>query len=105
MAMYGNASFDEIRLQIFDMLDVTEITFTRDDVIEVAAYDRVAAKINSRIKCAMVSTDKLALELSEIYQNEIHASPWEGKAFRSLSEALAWGTSFSPLGSEVQMPA
>ena len=91
MAMYGNPSFDDLRVQVFDMLDVTRITFTLDDVKEVAAYDRVAAKINPRIKCALVSTDKLALELSEVYQDENIASPWEGKSFRSLSEAIAWG--------------
>ena len=73
------------------MLDVAKVTFTQDDVKLVAACDRAASKINPRVKCAMVSTDQVALELSKIYQNEVLDSPWEGKAFHKLSEALEWG--------------
>ena len=91
MSMYGNSSFDDIRLQVFDMLDVAKVTFTQDDVQLVAACDRAASKINPRVKCALVSTDQVALELSKIYQNEVLDSPWEGKSFHILSEALEWG--------------
>ena len=90
MSMYGSASFDDIRIQIFDMQDVTKINFTADDVKKVAAFDRAAAKINPRIKCALVSTDQIAVELSKLYQEEIHNSPWEGKNFLTLSEAFEW---------------
>ena len=93
MSMYGNALFDELRVQVLDMSEVTKIAFTIDDVKEVAAYDRAAAKINPRIKCALVSTDIVAQELSKIYQEEIVDSPWEAKDFRSLSQALEWGCS------------
>ena len=93
MSMYGNSNFDNLKLQIFDMSDATKISFTHDDVKEVAAYDRAAAKINPRIKCAIVSSDKVAQKLSEIYQNEITNIPWEGKSFHTVSEALAWGLS------------
>lgn len=91
MSMYGNSSFDDIRLQVFDMLDVAKITFTQDDVKLVAACDRAASKINPRVKCALVSIDQVALELSKIYQNAVLDSSWEGKAFHKLSEALEWG--------------
>jgi hypothetical protein len=90
MAMYGNSAFDSVRMQIFDMLEATEITFTLKDVKKVAAFDRAAAKINPRMKCALVSTDQTAQELSKIYQDEIQESPWEGKAFHTLKEALEW---------------
>ena len=79
MALYGNSNFDDLTLQVFDMLDVERITFTQDDVKVVAACDRAAAKVNPRIKCAMVSTDQAVLGLSKIYQNQIFGSPWEGK--------------------------
>ena len=36
MTMYGNPNFDNIRLQVIDMLDATKITFSPDDVKEVA---------------------------------------------------------------------
>jgi hypothetical protein len=91
MSMYGNSNFDDIRLQVFDMLDATKTSFNQDDVKLVAACDRAASKINPRVRCALVSTDQVALELSRIYQNEVLASPWEGKSFRRLSEALEWG--------------
>jgi hypothetical protein len=91
MSMYGNSSFDDVRLQVFDMLDVAKVTFTQDDVKLVAACDRAASKINPGVKCALVSTDQVALELSKIYQDEVLDSPWEGKSFSILSEALEWG--------------
>ena len=96
MSMYGKSDFDDIKLQVIDMTGAAKVTFTLDDVKEVSAYDRVAAKVNPRIKCALVSTDQMALELSKIYQNEILHSPWEGKSFSTLNEALAWGLSTSP---------
>ncbi len=49
MTMYGSASFDDIRTQIFDMLDVAKINFGPDDVKIIAACDRVAARINPRL--------------------------------------------------------
>lgn len=91
MSMYGNSNFDDIRLQIFDMSDVAKITFTQDNVKLVAACDRAASKINPRVKCALVSTDQVVLELSKIYQDEVLDSPWEAKSFNILSEALEWG--------------
>ena len=93
MSMYGNSNFDDITLQVFDLLDVEKITFTQDDVKIVAACDRAAAKINPRIKCAMVTTDQAVLELSKIYQDQIIESPWQGKSFQTLKEALEWGCS------------
>jgi len=91
MSIYGNPNFDDIRLRIFDMLNVTEISFNRDDVIIVAAYDRAATKVNPRVKCALVSADQVFYKLSDVYQNENVDSPWESKAFHTLSEALEWG--------------
>lgn len=92
MSMYGSVRFDDIRIQIFDMLDVSKINFTSEDVKKVAALDRAAAKNNTRLKCALVSTDEVALGQSKIYQNEISDSPWEGKSFRTISEAREWAS-------------
>ena len=90
MSMYGNPNFDNTKFQVFDMLNATKFTFTRNDVIKVAAFDRAAAKIWPRMKCALVSTNQIALELSNVYQNEIHNSPWEGKSFQTIDDALEW---------------
>jgi hypothetical protein len=91
--MYGNPSFDDLKLQVYDMSDVTNISFTLDHIKEVAAYDRAAAKINPRIKRAIVATDQVALKLSEFDYDESITSLWEKKSFQTLSEALAWGLS------------
>ncbi len=96
MAMYGNPNFDVVHMQIFDMLEVTQIAFTADDVKKVAAFDRAAAKMNPRMKCALVSTDQIAQSLSKIYQNEIRSSPWEGKSFQTLKEAREWASQSNP---------
>ena len=96
MAMYGDPHFDVVHMQIFDMLEVTQIAFTVDAVMKVAAFDRAAAKMNPRMKCALVSTDHVAQKLSKIYQNEIRSSPWEGKAFQTLKEAREWASQSNP---------
>lgn len=90
MALYSNSEFDRVRFQIFDMLEATTFNYTPDDVIKVAAFDRAAAKIWPRMKCALVSTNRIAHELSKIYQDEIQSSSWVGKSFRTLDEALEW---------------
>jgi hypothetical protein len=90
MAMYGNANLDNTKFQVFDMLDATKFTFMKSDVIKVAAFDRAAAKIWPSMKCALVSTNQIALELSKVYQNEIHDSPWEGRSFQTINDALEW---------------
>lgn len=100
MEMYGDTNFDNVSMQIFDMLAATKITFTAKDVKKVAAFDRAAAKINPRMKCALVSTDQTAHELSKIYQEHINDSPWEGKSFHTVEEALEWVS--QPLNQERQ---
>ena len=96
MAMYGNPNFDVVHMQIFDMLEVTQIAFTADDVMKVSAFDRAAAKMNPRMKCALVSADQVAQRLSKIYQNEIRSSSWEGKSFQTLKEAREWASQPNP---------
>jgi len=96
MAMYGNPNFDVVHMQIFDMLEVTQIAFTAADVKKVAAFDRAAAKMNPRMKCALVSTDQIAQSFSKIYQNEIQSSSWEGKSFQTLKEAREWASRSNP---------
>ena len=96
MAMYGNPNFDVVHMQIFDMSEVTQIAFAADDVMKVAAFDRAAAKMNPRMKCALVSTDQVAQRLSKIYQNEIRSSPWEGKSFQTLKKACEWASQVNP---------
>jgi hypothetical protein len=78
------------------MLEVTQIAFTADDVMKVAAFDRAAAKMNPRMKCALVSADQVAQRLSKIYQNEIRSSSWEGKSFQTLKEAREWASQSNP---------
>ena len=90
MALYDNPIFDDIRFQVFDMLCVTKFSFMPNDVKKVAAFDRAAGKIWPRMKCALVSTNQITLELSKSYQNEMRNSPWETKSFQVIDEALEW---------------
>ena len=96
MSLYGQPAFDDLRLQVFDMLAAAEIRFSIRDVKEVAACDRAAAKINPLIRCALVARDEVALSLSEIYQKESCPSPWESRSFTSLEEAIEWAAAFLP---------
>lgn len=90
MAMYGNQRFDELHVQIIDMLEVTQFECTVDDVKKVAALDSAAGRINPNMKCALVSSEQVAHQLSKIYQKGISNSPWEGKSFQTLESARQW---------------
>lgn len=92
LELYGNIYFDDIRWQIFDLLDVTKLNVTTDEVMIVAACDRVASMINPHVKCALVSKDETAAVLSKTYQQKIFNSPWEGKSFQGVNEARAWAS-------------
>lgn len=86
----GDIRFDDIKYQLIDILDVTELAIKTIDVRVVAAYDRAAALTNPKVKCALVTIDKDANILFGVYQNEILKSPWEGLSFTTIKEARAW---------------
>ena len=88
--IYGDERFDNIKYQIFDMLDVTELTIETIDVRKAAACDCAAAITNPNVKCALVAFDKNAHSLSELYQSGIAKSPWDGRSFRTIKEARSW---------------
>ena len=92
MDMYGSASFDTLKICIFDMLDVAKVNMTIDEVKKTSAFDRASAKFNPRIKVAIVSTDKVFQELSKGYLDGMSISPWKGKAFHTLDEAIEWAS-------------
>ncbi len=91
--IHGDSRFDELRVQIFSMLDASEIQLTIETVRITAALDGAAALSNPNIKCAMVATDQTIIGLSALYQDESKTSPWETAFFHSIEEALAWAKS------------
>lgn len=88
--IYGDARLDNIYYQLLDMLDVTELTIKKIDALKAAASDRVAARINPHVKCALVSTDEHAHILSKVYQSHVSKSSWEGSSFTSIKKAREW---------------
>jgi len=88
--IYGDHRFDGMRFQLFDMLSVTKLDVEVNDVRKVAACDTGAAFTNPNVKCALVTTDENAHVLSNLYQQGIEKSPWEGQSFHRISEAREW---------------
>lgn len=88
--IYGDEKFDDIRYQLLDMLNVTELAIKDEDVIMVVACDKAAALTNPAVKCALVAEDENIHALSRIYQKGIRESPWEGRSFFEVSKAREW---------------
>lgn len=88
--IYGAPNFDNMRYQIFDMLNVEQFSITERAVKEIAACDCAAALTNTDVKCALVATDTVAHTLSKVYQDTISQSPWEGRSFKTIEEARHW---------------
>lgn len=89
--LYGDARFDDVKYELFDMLDVTELTIKPIDVKKVAGCDRAASRrIRPNVKCALVAIDEHAHILSKVYQSEISESSWEGRDFTTIKDAREW---------------
>ena len=88
--IYGDERFDNIKYQIFDMLDVAKLSIEAIDARIAAACDCSAAVTNPNVKCALVATDEKAHTLSRAYQIGVLTSPWEGRSFTTIKDAYDW---------------
>jgi hypothetical protein len=93
--IYGDKRFDDIRYQLFDMLSVTEIAITGEDVLIVASCDKAAALTNPAVKCALIAHNEIIHAFSSLYQKGIEKSPWMGRSFYDVSKAREWLSSYT----------
>jgi hypothetical protein len=85
----GDYRFDELHYVVDDFLDIDGISASSDDIEVFAAIDRSAARVNPRIKIAIVATEPKVVELARQYANSpLNAYPT--RIFATRGEADAW---------------
>ena len=82
--------YDDVRYQVIDLLDVTELNVKVHEVTQIASFDKASQLSNPRIKIAFVSTDETTQSLASLYSAESLNSPWETQIFDTFEDALEW---------------
>lgn len=81
--------FDRLRYVINDFLDCTGLACTPDDLLEIAALDKAAARSNPNIRIAVVARHPDVLTLADDYADS-PLNVYPTRTFSSLSEARTW---------------
>ena len=82
--------YDDVRYQVIDLLDVTDMNVKVHEVTQIASFDKASQLSNPRIKIAIISTDETTQSLASLYSAESLNSPWETRIFNTLKDALEW---------------
>ena len=86
----GNESFEQINYQIWDFSEVNYYTISSDKGKEVGALDKAASIWNRQTKVAIVTENKLLIDYTKEYIEEITNTAWECKIFQKLEQAKKW---------------
>jgi len=91
LEIFGDERFDDLRYQIADMTAVDRIQMEDVHIRKMAFLDMAAARSNSKIRVAIVSTTDAAKDLGDAYKKyAAEKSPWETRIFSSRDAADAW---------------
>ncbi len=85
----ADARFDDLRYVINDFSDCTGLTVSPDDIVEIAAIDKAASKINPHILIAVVATLPDVLAATNAYAND-PLNAFTTRAFSSMNDACSW---------------
>ncbi|ARN74399.1 hypothetical protein [Oceanicoccus sagamiensis] len=91
--IHSDARFDDLRYMLFLMADIEQVDVTIEDVEKLAAMGIGAAKSNSSLRCATVSTDDDWYGLSSFYQmhmDEAAGPSWSLGLFKTREAAEEW---------------
>jgi len=90
ISLWENPSFESIKYEIFDYLDVTEVNFSDYEVVELAYRDNVASRMTRRAKMAIVATHPDILELSKVYRKTLPESSFDFVVTDTPEAARIW---------------
>ena len=85
----GDSRFDDYRYAINDFLDCTGSSISPDLVDEVAAVDLVAARVNRKIRIAVVATAPEIIVAATQYANS-PMNVYPTRIFSNRKDARAW---------------
>lgn len=85
----ADARFDSLRFVINDFREVSRITFSAEDVGEIAVMDLGASRTNPAIRIAIVAHTAEVVELGHQYANS-PLNVYPTQIFATMDEARAW---------------
>lgn len=90
--LHGDARFDAMRYQLWDLLGASLGSITRREIEQPSAIDLVAARMNAHVKVALVTDSPHDIQICEHYaaRSASLGSPWEIQIFADLAAAQAW---------------
>ncbi|ADE55575.1 hypothetical protein [Coraliomargarita akajimensis] len=87
--IYGDPRFDDLRFQIVDLREITELDVNDRCMKRIAHLDMAAARTNPRIRVAVIE-GKAHSHLNNAYLSSVQDGHWPAAAFSSEAEALQW---------------
>jgi hypothetical protein len=90
--LHGDPRFDSMRYQVWDLLAASLGGITRREIEQPSAIDLVAARMNTRVKVALVTVKPHDIALCEHYagRSMVQGTTWEIRIFPELAAAWAW---------------
>lgn len=90
--VFSDQNYKNLQYIISDYLGVTQSSMTIDEASIVAHLCHDAAKLNAKLKVAMVVSNENLQALGALvgFELEHFETPWEAEFFSSESEAVQW---------------
>jgi hypothetical protein len=80
----------QIVYQLFDFTRVSDARVSDTDILDIAYYDNLAAKINPGMIVAVVCEKELLFGLARMWEAYTDVSPIETMVFRDMESARHW---------------
>ena len=92
LKLQGDARFDDIKCIINDFSNITAFEINEDDIEYFVAMDNASALSKSRLKIAIVATDKDLLSFVYLYCAKMEDSPYECRLFDDINSVQEWAS-------------
>ncbi|MDQ7831148.1 MAG: hypothetical protein RDU30_05425 [Desulfovibrionaceae bacterium] len=89
-AIYGDPRFDDLQYEIVDLSRAKQFKLSAEDVETAAALDEAATLSNPRLVVAIVTAEKEALRLAELYKSAMSKTKWKVEIFSAMEDAENW---------------
>ncbi|MBE1299435.1 MAG: hypothetical protein GJ680_05970 [Alteromonadaceae bacterium] len=86
-ALFDEWQHDDCEGHLYDYTALESISFTEQDVKQVAMLDRNESLVNGHLKVAIVSVEEYIAKYSRIYVEEMQTSDWDVRLFDNLEDA------------------
>lgn len=89
-SLYSDPRFDDLKYQIADYSDITDIDLSQTDVTVISTLERCASIWNDNLKVAHVATNPVLIQNILDYKVEMEQTNWQIGLFDNLDDAMKW---------------